>query len=597
MKDGAMVSERRLRGIPAAEGVATGPVHLLASTLVVGPREIAREDVANELERLARALDATEAQFEALARDLEIAGRQAALEVVTAYRLMLRSREIAGEARRLVGELAHAAEWAVRQATDRTRASFDAAEEPYLRERGRDVEAVGEQLLRALLGLPALRAGEGNVAGGIAVAYDFSPLEVVRLHTDGAIGLCTETGGRTSHAAILARSFGMPFVAGVVNVCAELRAETQVALDGKRGLVVINPSRYTIDELRRIQLRSLGQQRKTAVLRDLPATTLDGVTVGLQANIETVDQIPRALASGAEGIGLFRTEFLYLDRVDLPSEEEQFRDACAALAALNGRPATFRTLDLGGDKLPLSVPIPEGHNPALGVRSIRFSLRRPDILRIQLRALYRAAAHGPMRIMFPLISGLSELLEALHIAHDVRRDLSREGVSHDPAVPMGAMIETPSAAVTADHLARHCDFLSIGTNDLIQYAFAADRDNRDVDHLYHPLHPAVLRLIKLALTGAAAAAKPISLCGDMAGEAIYTQTLLGLGLREYSMTAAEIPNVKRTVRASRLQDAEALASEALALERESDIDALAARALAQAVPPDSSDPLEYPLTH
>ena len=237
--------------------------------------------------------------------------------------------------------------------------------------------------------------------------------------------------------------------------------------------------------------------------------------------------------------------------------------------------------------------IPEGHNPALGVRSIRFSLRRPDIFRTQLRALYRAAAQGPMRIMFPLISGLSDLREALHIADEVKADLSREGVLHDPAVPMGVMIETPSAAVTADHLARHCDFLSIGTNDLIQYAFAADRDNRDVDHLYHPLHPAVLRLIKLAIEGAAAASKPVSLCGDMAGEPLYAQTLLGLGLRDYSMTATAIPNVKAVLRASRLVDAQALAAEALTLESEADVEALAARALAQAVPLESGGPEQH----
>jgi phosphoenolpyruvate-protein phosphotransferase (PTS system enzyme I) len=583
------VGERRLSGIPAAEGVAEGPAHLLAGALVVERREIERQEVAGELGRLDVALDTTEAQFIALAEELAVEGKHAVLEIIAFYRLMLRSEEIAGAARRKVEDLAHGAEWAVRQAIDQTRAIFEAMEEPYLRERGRDVEAVGEQLLRALFGLPAVRAGQGKVTGGVAVAVDFSPLEVARLRGDGAIGLVTETGGRSSHAAILARSFGIPFVAGVVNVCAELRPETQVALDGKRGLVVLNPSPSTSDELRRIHLRSVGRRERMTALHALPAITLDGVAVSLQANIEELGQIPRALAVGAQGIGLFRTEFLYLDRADLPSEEEQFSDACSALAALDGKPATFRTLDLGGDKLPPSVRIPEGHNPALGVRSIRFLLRRPDIFRTQLRALYRAAARGPLRIMFPLISGLSDLREALHIAHEVEADLSRAGVLHDPTVQMGVMIETPSAAVVADHLARHCDFLSIGTNDLIQYAFAADRDNREVDHLYHPLHPAALRLIKLAIEGAAAASKPVSLCGDMASEPLYAQMLLGLGLRDYSMTATAIANVKTVVRKSRLVEARALAAEALTLEREADIEALAARALARAVPVESGD--------
>jgi phosphotransferase system enzyme I (PtsI) len=569
--------------------VAAGRVHLLASQLVVPQRNILPGETAGELGRLERALDSVEAHFIALGEELEVEGRHAAMEIVTAYRLMLRSPEIAGDARRKIAELAHGAEWAVWQASDQTRRTFDAMADAYLRERGRDVQAVGEQLLRALLGLPAVRAGQGRVAGGIAVADDLSPLEVARLHADGAIGLVTETGGRSSHAAILARSYGIPFVAGVVNVSAELRAGAQLVLDGSRGLVVVNPTPRTSDEFRHIHLRSVGRQQRLTALHALPATTLDGVSVALQANIEDPRQIPRALGFGAQGIGLFRTEFLYLDRPDLPSEEEQFRDACLALEALHGRLATFRTLDLGGDKLPASVRIPEGHNPALGVRSIRFSLRRPDILRTQLRALYRAAARGPMRIMFPLISGLSDLLAALHVARDVSAELSREAVPFDPAVPFGVMIETPSAAVTADHLASHCAFLSIGTNDLIQYAFAADRDNRDVDHLYHPLHPAVLRLIKLTIEGAAAASKPVSLCGDMAGEPVHAQTLLGLGLRDFSMTATRIPGVKRALRASRLVDAQALAAEALRLESEADVERLAARALAQSIPAESGD--------
>ena len=496
------VPERRLVGIPAADGVAEGSAHLLVNSLVVEERRIAVEEVESELLRLHRAVDTAEARFLALAAELQAQGKHAALEIVTAYRLMLRSPEIAGAARRKVADEAHGAEWAVRQAIDHMRATFDAMEDAYLRERGRDVQAVGEQLLRALLGLPDVSAGQGRVRGAIAVAFDFSPLEVVRLVNDGAIGLVTETGGRSSHAAILARSFGIPFTAGVVDVCAKLLPGSRLVLDGGLGVVVANPSTLTRAEFRRRHLRSVGRQERMTALHGLPATTLDGVSVALNANIETLGQIPRAVRLGAHGIGLFRTEFLYLHRPDLPSEDEQFHDACSALAALEGKSATFRTLDLGGDKLPIAVRIPEGRNPALGVRSIRFSFRRPDIFRTQLRALYRAAARGPMRIMFPLVAGLTDLRDALQIADEVKSDLLREGVPHDPAVPMGIMIETPSAAITADHLARHCDFLSIGTNDLMQYAFAADRDNRDVDNLYHPLHPAVLRLIKLVIDAA-----------------------------------------------------------------------------------------------
>jgi phosphotransferase system enzyme I (PtsI) len=578
--------ERRLSGIAAADGVAEGSLHLLANALVVDERRISAAEIAAELERFDRAVDTAEERFVRVAAGLQSHGNVAAVELVTAYRMMLRSPEILLGARRRISDQADGAEWAVRQAIDDTRATFEAFEDAYMRERAGDVQAVGEQLLRALLGLPDEREGEGAVRGSIAVAFDLSPLEVVRLAREGTVGLVTETGGRTSHAAILARSLGLPFVAGVVNACVEVPPDSRLLLDGRRGVVVVNPSPTTTVELRRLDERSCARKARLATVPALPAVTIDGIKVGLFANIEALEQIPRAIAQGAQGVGLFRTEFLYLDRPDLPSEEEQFEDACAALRALTGRPATFRTLDLGGDKLPLSVRIPEGHNPALGVRSIRFSFRRPDIFRTQLRALFRAGAHGPMRIMFPLISGVTDLHEARKIVDEVKTQLRREHVAHDPSIPVGVMIETPSAALTADHLARHCDFLSIGTNDLMQYAFAADRDNRDVANLYHPLHPAVLRLIKLVIEAAAAAGKPVSLCGDMASVPLYTMTLLGLGLRDFSLEATALADVKAVVRACRLDDARALADRALGVEDESDGEALATQALALALPGD-----------
>ncbi len=586
---GPRSSNKRLLGIPAAEGVAEGPAHLLANPLLVSERRIAPAEIASELVRLDEALDSAESHFIALGEELGSQGRQAALEIVTVYRMMLRSPEIADVARRKISEEAAGAEWGVRQAIDEMRTTFAAMEDLYLRERGRDVEAVGDQVLRALLGLPAFRRGEGRVAGAIAVAFDFSPLEVARLVNDGAIGLVTETGGRSSHAAILARSFGIPFVAGVIDACTEVGSGGGLVIDGDKGVVVCNPSAETLGQFRRFRLRSLGRQQRLVALHDLPAVTLDGVTVALHANIAAIRQIGGALAAGAEGIGLFRTEFLYLDRPDLPTEDEQFRDACSALTALEGRTATFRTLDLGGDKLPLAVRIPEGHNPALGMRSIRFSFRRPDIFRTQLRALFRAAARGPMRIMFPLVSGLTELRETRRIVDEVKTELQREGVEHNPSVPLGLMIETPSAAITADHLARHCDFLSIGTNDLMQYAFAADRDNRDVDSLYHPLHPAMLRLIKLTIDGAASAGKPLSLCGDMAGQPLCSLVLLGLGLRDYSMNSSSIAGVKAIMRSCHAVDAQTLAMQALELDSEKDVEELAARALSKTLPPESFD--------
>ncbi|HEY0712560.1 MAG TPA: phosphoenolpyruvate--protein phosphotransferase [Polyangia bacterium] len=574
--------ECRLVGIPAAEGVTAGTVHLMAGVPIVLERTILAGEVSAELQQLNDAIRATEAHFDEVGADFEAQGKGSALELVGVYRLMLNSPEIADEARRYV-RLAFGADWAVHLVTKAMKLTFDAMEDSYLRERGRDVQAVGEQLIRTLNGLPSHRPGAGDVKGSVAVAFDFSPLEVARLEADGVVGLVSETGGRSSHAAILARSYGIPFVVGVVDAGAALRRATKVVIDGTKGTVVGNPTPATLEELDRTRERSFQLWKRAREGRAQAGKTLDDVVVALNANIESLRQIPKALEAGAESIGLFRTEFLYLGRADLPGEEEQYRDACAALAACNGRPITFRTLDLGGDKLPLAVKIPEGNNPALGVRAIRFSFQREDLFRTQLRALHRAALHGPLRIMFPLISGISDLQHALAIAARVKVDLTREKVAH-AIVPIGAMVETPSAALTAECLARHCDFLSIGTNDLLQYTFAADRDNRDVAHLYHPLHPAMLRLIKQTIDGAAAAGKPVSLCGDMASDPLNTQILLGLGLRDFSMSVSAIRAIANVVRSSRIEEARMLAEGALFEDTETGVEGLAAAALAKVAP-------------
>jgi phosphotransferase system enzyme I (PtsI) len=299
--------------------------------------------------------------------------------------------------------------------------------------------------------------------------------------------------------------------------------------------------------------------------------TNDGVSVHLGANVESLAGVAAGVAAGAASIGLFRTEFLYLERPDLPSEQEQFEDAVSALRAAEGRTITFRTLDLGADKLPLSLTLAPGPNPALGMRSTRLSLQRPHILKRQLRALYRASSLGPLRIMFPLVCGVRELKHLRAVCDEVRAELGAEKLAYDAAAALGVMIETPSAALTADHMARHCDFLSVGTNDLIQYAFAADRENGDVAHLYQPLHPAVLRTLRDVAAAAQAAGVPISICGDMAGDPFLTWVLVGLGFRELSMDRDRIPLVKAIVRGSTVAEAEALVREALAMEDENEV--------------------------
>jgi phosphotransferase system enzyme I (PtsI) len=357
-------------------------------------------------------------------------------------------------------------------------------------------------------------------------------------------------------------------------------------VDGGTGEVIVNPDPDTQLVFERRAAAAVARRDRLEAGKRLPAVTVDGHPIQVAANVESLSEIPEVLDTDAAEVGLFRTEFLYLDRLQLPTEEEQYRDAIAVLNALGGRPVTFRTLDLGGDKLALALTVPKGANPALGIRSIRFSLQREDVFRPQLRALYRAAALGPLRILFPLISGVTELAEARRVCRDVCLELEAEGVAYEPDVPIGVMIETPSAALTVDHLARECDFFSIGTNDLIQYAFAADRENEEVAHLYHPLHPAVLRLLKQVLDAARIANKPVSLCGDMAGDPTLTGILLGLGLTVFSMAPRQIAAVRAVIRASSVSEATELASQALTLGSEIEVESLVQGVLLEQLGPE-----------
>jgi phosphotransferase system enzyme I (PtsI) len=552
----------RFRGEGASRGIAIGPAHVVAAKIAVAERRVLRQDRAAEVAHLEEGISATDEQLDNLQRQL--ADRKGGgADLVQAHRLMLRSPEVAGVARRLILEECFAAEWAVTRALDEIRSTFARIHDPYFRERGGDFEAVGERLIRTLLGLPELRAGAEAPAGSIAVGTDLAPLDPFHLQAAGVLGIVTEHGGKTSHAAIVARALELPYVVGVKQLAGRVLPGAIVIVDGARGEVVTDPSAEALQTYRARAAAQLRRDTQLLAEKDLPALTTDGVGIHLRANVESLLGVASVTASGAEGIGLFRTEFLYLERPDLPTEEEQYRDALSVLNAVGGLPVTFRTLDLGGDKLPSAFRMPEGPNPALGIRSIRFSFERLDIFRTQLRALYRASASGPVRLMLPLVTGPSELQRALAICADVRANLAAEGVPHDPGVPLGIMLETPSAAVTTDLLARDVDFFSIGTNDLIQYAFAADRENDGVAHLRHPLQPAVLRLVKQMIDMAAGARVPISICGDMASDPSLTWLLLGLGLRDLSMDPHSIPMVKAIIRRSSVADAEALATAAL----------------------------------
>lgn len=574
----------RLAGVGASPGIAIGVAHVLGSRVDVHERRIPADAVEAELKRFEDALAQTDAQLARIQQQIaEREGDEHQYRILEAHRLMLSDVHLTDQAKRYIRDDKTSADWAVRRSLDQIQSVFDRIEDPYFRERRSDVAMVGERLLRNLLGMVESSVEE-TPKGSIAIGHDLSPADVAQLGRAEAAAFCTEGGGRTSHTAIVARALGLPLVVGVEHLGNRVWSGMTVIVDGNRGEVILDPD---AEALRRYTARAdveRARQHRLSAMRDTPSATLDSTAIHLAANVEMLEEIPIAVDLGAEAVGLFRTEFLYLERPTLPTEDEQYAHAVAALKSVGGRPITFRTLDLGGDKLPAAVRMPSGANPAMGLRSIRYSLHRIDIFRTQLRALYRASVEGPMSILFPLISGVAELRAAKRVCADVCAELAKEGIPHDPKVPIGTMVETPSAAFIADLLAAECDFLSIGTNDLIQYALAADREDEHVGYLYHPLHPAILRALKQIVEGAARSNKPLAMCGDMAGDPLLAWMLIGIGLRQLSMAPRQIPVLKSIIHSTRMADAERLARAALELRTEIEVEELVYGAMRERFP-------------
>jgi phosphotransferase system enzyme I (PtsI) len=561
----------RLAGVGASPGIAMGVAHFLGGRVEVQERRIFTDEVANELRRFEDAIGRSDAQLRRIQQQIaEQEGDGQEYRILEAHRMMLADVHLVEETRRIISSDQVSAEWALRRALDQIQAVFARIEDAYFRERRSDIDMIGERILRNLMGMTP-PGHEGVPKGAVVFAHDLSPADVTQLGRAGVSGFFTEGGGKTSHAALVARALGLPLVAGVQGFIKHIRT----------GMTVITEVQGRFADR---AARDLVQTERLGRAREAPAISLDGERVHLAANVELLEEVPISVELGADGIGLFRTEFLYLERSTLPTEEEQYQHALAALRAMDGRGVCFRTLDLGGDKLPTSVRIPAGNNPALGLRSIRYSLWRRDVFRLQLRAFYRAAAVGPLRIMFPLISGVAELRTVRELCAGVCAELQRDGLEYNPEVPLGVMVETPSAAVIADLLVDECDFLSIGTNDLIQYALAADRQDEHVGYLYHPLHPAILRLVKTVTAAAKRAGKPVSMCGDMAGDPRFCWVLLGLGLRSLSMAPRQIPIVKSIVRATRMAFAEKLTEEILRLRTEDEVEELVNRVMKERFP-------------
>jgi phosphotransferase system enzyme I (PtsI) len=564
-----------LVGLAASPGIAIGQCWTMEKRRVRTPKRRLSDqrEVEAELSRFRTALDASDEQLQEVRRKVEgstAPGGAEHVAIIDMHRMMLRDPMLVDEVQRLIGEERVNAEWAVKRSTRKIKGAFSEDADEYFKERRADVDFVGERLIKNLLGQAADVEGTPP-EGAIIVAHDLSPADTALLLHGHKVGaFVTDAGAKTSHTAIVARALEIPAVVGVGRVTASAGRGDWIVVDGTRGVVLINPSADEREEYAAAREKQLAGERELLRTRDLPASTQDEVELRLAGNIEFAEEVASLLAHGGEAVGLYRTEYLFLGRTDLPTEEEHYQNYRRILEAVGRRPVTIRTFDLGGDKLPPGMRL-HAENPALGLRAIRYCLRHPEMFRTQLRALLRASVHGNLRIMFPMISGVAELRAARRALDEVQAELTRETIP-TRKVPVGMMIELPSAALLADRLARECDFFSIGTNDLIQYTIGIDRQNKDVAYLYKPLHLSVLRMLKGVCDASRVAGIPVSMCGEMAGDPLHTLVLIGLGVTELSMNGPSIPVVKRVIRGARAADARALVERLLNLTFADDIE-------------------------
>ena len=561
----------RLQGIAVSPGIAMGEALLLDHEgFRISRRFLPRDAVADELKRLARAIDEATAEVEqSRQRIAEQLGDEYA-SIFSAHGQMLNDPRLRVELEEMIRDRHYSPEYSVSRALRRYAKVFQSLEGSYMAERANDIFDIEKRLLRRLLG--ERREDLAKVSGEVLIlARDLTPSETAHMNPELIRGFVTETGGPGSHTAIVAEGLGIPAVVGVGPFLTEVAGGETVIIDGDEGLLILQPDEETLARY----LHEADHQRDLAVrlegLRDLPAETTDGCKVQLLGNIEFPNEVPLCLDRGVDGIGLYRTEFLYLTSQTEPTEDEHCAAYRSVAEAMQGCPVVMRTLDLGADKLP-SLPKPEDErNPFLGLRSIRLALKHVDLFRTQLRAILRASVSGNIRIMFPLISTLIELRRARMVLADAMEDLEEEGIPFDREIKVGMMVEVPSAVMMLDRFAAEVDFFSIGTNDLVQYALAVDRSNKDVASLYTSSDPAVIKLIQISVDTATAYDKPISMCGQMSGNPLYTMLLLGMGLRSLSVTPAAAPEVKRVCRSVSIEHCEAVAQRVMTLETARDV--------------------------
>lgn len=572
---------REFTGIPASGGVALGRAFVVAPReLTVERRDIALDEVEAEQTRLERALVVTRDEFASLRDEVKKHEASIRAEILDAYMLVLDDEMLTEKARDMIRDDRVSAEYAFKTTLDEMLMVFEAMEDPYFRERAVDLRGVGNRVVMNLLGV-AYRLFEDVSDNSILVAHDLPPSDAAALPREKVGAIVTEVGSRTSHTAIIARSMEVPAVVGADGVVGYVRAGDSLVVDGINGRVVVNPTDEVAASYEELGRELLVEEKRRALVAELPATTLDGYRIELSANIELLAELEAVARHGCDGVGLYRTEFLFLHRSDLPSEEEQLDAYRKVAEASFPHSCIIRTIDIGGDKF-LSFPeVAREINPFLGLRAIRFCLKRRDIFRTQLRAILRTTAYGKVKIMFPMISDVEELRTAKEILADVKRELEREGRFVDEALEVGIMVEVPSAALSADLLAQECDFFSLGTNDLIQYTLAVDRGNEKIAYLYEPFHPAVLKLIKTTADAAHRNSIWIGICGEMIADPKAAILLLGLSFDEFSASPASVPDIKIALRAARYIDARRVAERAVRMTSASEIRSFLTRELAE----------------
>lgn len=578
---------RRFHSHATSPGIAIGKAHRMESRgSAFGRTWIKDFDVEDEVERFRTAVQKSKDQLAHIQAKMCRYQGHDQFKIIESYRMFLQDDMLVAATIKHIEQFKINAEWALDKTLAHLKLSFLNVNEDYFRERQQDIDYVGRRVMDNLIGAPDLSLAELPPGHLVLVVHDLSPAEVASLPKERVLGFIMEGGGETSHSAIISRALEIPAIFGVKGVFDDVQEGETVILDGIKGLLIASPNRKELEQYRSIQEKYTALEHILMEEIHLPAETKDGFRVKIEANMELEEEIPSLLQHGAEGIGLYRTEYLFLNRIDEPSEDEQFDNYVSVLTQLSPRPVTIRTIDLGGDKLALSQTYEAQTNPALGLRAIRLCLRELPLFKTQLRALYRASMHGNLRILLPMISSIEEVRQVKKIIKDVKKELGSRNIPFKEEVPLGVMIEVPSAVFIAEELAKEVNFFSIGTNDLIQYGLAIDRVNELVSYMYTPFHPAVLRMIKKTVEAAKSAKIDVAICGELAGDPLAIALMVGLELDALSMNPVSISRVKKVLRSITKRQSAEILDEALSLPSSEDVERLLRKKTSHLLPGD-----------